>query len=1201
LSRAELFRAAPGIDLDIRFNRDIRPILSNNCFQCHGPDSAARQAGLRLDVEDVAKRDLPSGGYAIVEGDSSSSKIIHRIMSDDPDFMMPPSDSGKRLTDEEKSLLRAWIDQGAEWQPHWAFISPERPAVPETIDPDWPHTPIDSFILARLEQENLTPSDEAAKEKLIRRVTLDLTGLPPTIEEVDAFLADDSPDAFARVVDRLLASPRYGEHMARFWLDAARYGDTHGLHLDNERSIWRYRDWVIDAFNRNKPFDTFTIEQLAGDLLPDPTLDQLIATGFNRCNVTTSEGGAIDAEYLVEYAIDRVSTTSTVWMGLTAECARCHDHKFDPLSQREFYQLFAFFNNVAENAMDGNAIDPPPVVKAPTSEQKEKLDGLRDAIALLQAEVDAPRPEVDAAQTAWESEVRERVNDRWTVLDPESAISTNGATLTELDDHSILSEGENPVTDVYEVVAQTDQTDLRLIRLDCLLHESLPHGGPGRGSNANFVLSEFEVEVRKCASPQAAWETVTFSRAIADHSQANNEYWIEKTIDGVVDNINGWAAEGYNRREPRLAVFVVSEPIGFEGGTEMRVRMRFETQYAEHAIGRFRLSVSGEPQLSEELDLPMQSGWRVAGPIAAGSFEDAWETEHFPSDSDLDAARDTEHVAAITWRDAPEYIDGEVHLFEQRPNAAMYLSRTMTTHSARTVSLLLGSDDAVRIWINGEIVHENNIRRPVAPNQDRVAITLEPGENQVMMKVVNAGGDFGFYWSIEQDRRGPESFYITEIFTASPEELSDEESDEVRRFFRRNHSPQMAMLYDALQKRRIEEEAFFATIPVSLIMKEREEWRRAYVLDRGSYDKPLDEVFPATPAFLDAITLRDASPKGDDARETAASDEHLHSAERRAALLTRLDLANWLVDPAHPLTARVIVNRLWQQVFGTGLVRTSEDFGSQGSPPTHPELLDWLAVEFVESGWDVKRMLRLMATSATYRQSARATAALRDRDPENRLLARAPRHRLDAEMIRDQALFVSGLLVEKIGGPSVKPDQPPGLWEAVAYPTSTTARFMKDEGEAQYRRSLYTFWKRTSPPPNMLTFDAPTRESCTVRRPRTNTPLQALVLMNDPQFVEAARKFAERILREGGETIDDRVAYAFRAATSRSPAEDEARVLRALYEAEFDRFSNNRETASVLLSVGDSLVDESLDSAEVAAWTVIANTILSLDEAITKG
>jgi len=1157
----------------INYNRDIRPILSNNCYQCHGPDEGERQAGLRLDIEESAKGELDSGETAIVPGDLEASALWQRVTSDDEYMRMPPAEADKQLTAEQIENLRRWIVEGAEWRGHWAFETPTRPEVPEVELANWPRGAIDHFVMRRLEQEGLKPMPEADRAKLIRRVTLDLTGLPPTPDEVNAFVLDNSPHAYEQLVDRLLTSTRYGEHTARYWLDLARYGDTHGLHLDNYRSIWPYRDWVIEAFNRNMPFDQFTIEQLAGDLLPEPTQDQLVATGFNRCNVTTSEGGSIDAEYLVRYAVDRVETTSTVWMGLTTGCAVCHDHKFDPISQREFYQLFAYFYSLTEKAMDGNAANPPPVIPVPTPEQQTQLAGLDHRIKQLVAQRNGPMPEIDAAQAQWESKWSERAAGRWTVLDPAKFNSTGGASLRKLEDYSILAEGENPARDVYEIEADVSVNGIVALKLEALLDDSLVEKGPGRASNANFVLSEIEAEAVSLADPTQI-QPVQFIAATADFSQTEGgNYPVAAAIDGIVDNTNGWAVAGYERHEPRTAIFYPAAPIGFEGGTTLRVRLRFESHFGQHAIGRVRLSASTDAQF-----VPTTSGpWYSVGPFTAESGKQAHDTAFGPEQQPI-ALDQTYQDGKLKWQRLDDFEPGKAYELKGE-RAAVYFHHTIYSPAERPLTLYIGSDDAVKVWLNGDVVHDSFVRFALSgasTDQDRVEVTLRPGENRLLAKVINHEGDFSFVYRDEPDEDLKALAEVEHIFAKSPEERTKEEKTRLREVYRQTYSADWREINAQLAALRQQRKKVEAEVPTTMVMQDMPEKRDTYVLIRGQYDQP-DKEQPVQPGVPDVLPPlpEDATPN-------------------------RLALARWLVSPEHPLTARVTVNRFWQQFFGHGIVKTAEDFGSQGEWPTHPALLDWLALEFIESGWDVKHIVRLMVTSAAYRQSSEVTPERLRLDPENRLISRGPRYRMDAEMVRDMALYVSGLLNEKVGGPSVKPYQPLGLWKEVGYTRSNTANFVQDEGAKLYRRSLYTFWKRTSPPPSMSTFDAPTREACTVRRPRTNTPLQALVLMNDVQFVEAARHFAKRLLRHEADDADERLIYGFRLVTSRRPNIEELDILRKTLDGHLEKFAAAPEDAQQLLTMGDSPRDESLDASQHAAWTMIASLLLNLDETITK-
>ncbi len=1183
--RPEPTRSAsvPPPDQPVLFNRDIRPILSNNCFKCHGPDGAAREADLRLDNRADATRTTDDGITPIVPGDLARSELIARITHNDPSERMPPLESHKSLTDDEIALLKRWVEQGAPWQDHWSFIAPQSPIMPAVADEAWLINPIDNYILARLESEDLKPSERADRETLVRRVTLDLTGLPPTLKEIDAFWSDADPLAYEHLVDRLLSSDRYGEHMARYWLDAARYGDTHGLHLDNARMMWPWRDWVINAFNANMPFDQFTIEQLAGDLLPEPTNDQIVATGFNRNHVTTSEGGAIDAEYLVKYAADRSETTATVWMGLTVACAQCHDHKFDPITQEDYYELFAFFNNITENAMDGNRRDPPPVVRSATPELQAPLTELDDRIAQREAVLDAPNPVTDAAQTQWQLDTASLWTDKWQTLDPVEFRATNGTELRKLEDGSLLAQGENPDRETYEITARTDATNLRLLRLEALTHEDLPFNGPGRAENANFVLSEIEAEITSIIDPSQS-ETLRFVSASADHEQMNGPFLVAHAIDGITDDTNGWAIEGFKRRENRTAVFATDKPFGYVGGSTITVRLKFDTHFKQHAIGRTRLSVTSDQTLYTTVASGAYGVWHSVGPFQAANqkaaYQDLFGPEHAPGAIDLDATFGDDNLA---WAAKPEYLDGKIHNLTGS-NCATYLTRTIHAPTGRSVGLSFGSDDSIKVWLNGELVLDHNIGRAVRPDQEKITIDLVEGENPLLMKISNFSGGYGFYFKPEEDEGGNEFLRNLDLITA--DSLDDDQATRLRRYYRKHLSPEMREINDELATLTLKKDTLEKALPTTLVMRERDERMQTFVLFRGEYDQKRGEVYPDVPGFLPPLPPEVDVPRN------------------------RLALAKWLVDPDHPLVARVTINRMWQQDFGTGIVKTAEDFGSQGQWPSHPELLDYLAAEFIDSGWDVKHMMRLLVTSATYRQVSSATPELIARDPENRLYARGPRFRMDAEQIRDVAMAASGLLVDKIGGPSVKPYQPAGLWKAVAYEDSNTRNFTAEMGEAAHRRSLYTYWKRTSPPPNMTAFDAPSRETCTVRRPRTNTPLQALVLLNDPQFVEIARALAERAADMAGPDEQSQIQTVFRLLTARLPNQAELDVLEDLYAKQVELYESDPAAAAALLGIDQTTDDapttEPTESdkhalAARAALTNLVATIMSLDESITKG
>jgi len=1030
----------------IHFNRDIAPILSNNCFNCHGPDKNKRKADLRLDTKAGLFGKLEEG-IPVIPGDLANSMMVQRITSKDPDEMMPPPKATKRLSPAQVETLKRWVAGGAQWEPHWSFIAPQRPAVPDfgelsraaVKNAGWVRNPIDAFILARLEQEGLAPSKEADKTTLIRRVTLDLTGLPPTPAEVDDFLADTRPDAYERVVDRLLANPHYGERMALDWLDAARYADTHGYHIDAGRDQTRWRQWVIDAFNRNEPFDQFAIEQLAGDLLPNATTEQKIATGFVRNNMVNFEGGAIPEEYRTAYVIDRVNTTGTVFLGLTVGCTQCHDHKFDPITQKEFYQLFAYFNNVPENGLDGSKGNAAPVLAAATPDQQKRLDELASAQKAVERQLDAPVAGVDAAQAEWERSAPTESQPAWSALEASAMKSAGGASFAQQDDKSILVTGPNPPTDTYTIVAPVELEKVTAIRVEALTEPHLAANGPGRSENGNAVLTGLKV-----AAGDKAGAPVKMRTASADFTQQG---FAVGTVIAARPAANqakaGWALYPEVGKQHE-AVFEFEQPLKTAGGARISVTLEFKSPYAQHQFGKFRLSVT---------DAPAPAGEK------------------------------------------------------------------MPTEVARALSVAAA------------------------------------------------------------DR-------------------TDAQRAAVRAYYRENVSPVTRDVRQQLATLKKEQKEIEASVPNTMVMAEMDKPRDTFVLMRGQYDKPGERVTAGVPAFLPPLSVPDG----------VRND--------------RLALARWIVAPNQPLTARVIVNRYWQSFFGTGIVKTVEDFGTQGEQPSHPELLDWLAVEFSEgsgrwsvasgqnttysqaTSWDVKKIVRLMVTSAAYRQSSSITEEKLAADPENRLLSRGPRFRLPAEFIRDQALAAAGLLDDRIGGASVSPYQPPGLWEELMSRSDgrnwTAQVYQQSHGKDLYRRTMYTFWKRTSPPPSLSTFDAPDREVCTVRRARTNTPLQALVLMNDPTYVEASRKLAERMMHEA-QTPEDRITCAFRFMLARKPSEDETGVLKAVYERQAARYRDDKPAAEKLLSVGESPRDASLDVAELAAWANVASVILNLDEAVTRG
>ncbi|MCG3129247.1 MAG: hypothetical protein CHACPFDD_04168 [Phycisphaerae bacterium] len=1157
----------------ISFNHHVRPILAENCYQCHGPDERARKAGLRLDTAEGATAVLKSGVVAVRPSEPAKSALLDRIRQHDPREIMPPPATGKHLTDEQVRTLESWISAGAKYERHWSLIPPQRPTPPAAADGSEALGAIDAFVRARQRAARLEPNGEADRRTLIRRLSLDLTGLPPTPEEVGAFLADESPDAYERLVDRLLASPRFGERMALEWTDAARYADTNGYHIDNERSMWRWRDWVIDAFNRNMPFDQFTIEQFAGDLLPEATLSQRIATGFHRNHMINFEGGAIDEEYLNEYLVNRVNTTATVWLGLTMNCAQCHDHKYDPLAMDDFYRFYAFFNTLPEKGLDGQKGNSIPFIRAPQEAQQEQWDRAGARLKELETRLAGPMPETDTAQQAWQGPAAQRERDAWTILRPLAATSTGGSVLTAQPDGAVLASGPLPDRETYEIVCVSNVAEIGAVRVEALSDASLPDGGPGRPSFANFVLSEIELERIAPANP-AQSEPIKFVAAHADHSQPR--FHVSRAIDG--DLKTGWAVEHPKRGSDRIAVFVPEKPFGDAGGSVLRFRLRFESDYAQHSIGRVRLAVCGARERRERL-LPAELGvWHVAGPFATGETADRAAFEKaFPPESGVDLSAAYGEKGEIRWVARPELKDGVPQPSPAPSYSATYYYRTVRSPQERHMRLSLGSDDGIVVWLNGKVVHRSDTPRPLAPDQDSVELALPAGESRLLIKVVNYSGGFGLYFARMEDDALEIPLAVGRCLELPEEQRNEAQQSRIRDFYRAAHSAEWRAVRDEFTAAETEFKKLEAEIPTTMVMSDAEKPRKTFVLTRGAYDKPEREVSAGVPAALPPL------PDGEPAN--------------------RLTLARWLVSRDQPLTARVTVNRLWQMLFGIGIVRTAEDFGTQGEWPSHPELLDWLAVEFVESGWDVKHMLKLMVMSRTYRQSAVVSPESLAADPENRLLSRHPRLRLSAEGVRDNALAISGLLVEKLGGASVRPYQPPGLWEEMAIDPDgsefSAQVYKQDSGDALYRRSLYVFRKRTVPHPALQIFDAPSREVCTVRRARTNTPLQALVLMNDPTYVEAARHFARRMLRAGSDDAA-RLTAGFELALARPPSEPELRVLSELCAAERRHFAADSDAAAKLLGIGESPRDETLDAGEHAAWTMVASAIMNLDQAITK-
>ncbi len=1057
-------------DAPLEYNRDIRPILTDTCFACHGPDSAARKGDYRLD-----RREDAIGKKIIVPGKPDESEALRRILSTDPDEVMPPPATKKVLTADQKATIRRWIEQGAEYQPHWSFLAPTRPALPVVKNEAWAKNPIDRFVLAKLEAAGLSPAPEADRRTLARRLSLDIIGLPPAPEVVEEFVADPAPNAYEKLVDKLMESKHWGEHRGRYWLDAARYADTHGIHFDNYRENWAYRAWVIDAFNQNMPFDQFTVEQLAGDLLPNRTLDQQVASGFNRCNITSSEGGAIAEEYLVLYNRDRTETTSQVWLGMTAGCAVCHDHKFDPLSQKEFYELAAFFNNTTQAAMDGNIKDTPPVIVVPLSEDRPRWDVmskvLADARQQLETRKQAARPDFDTWLAA---------------ATPEQFAASTPSDKLVL--HAPFNEGQGEELSVT-VAGQT----------------------------------------KTLAAPKANW--------IEGHVGA-------KALKIQPETLIEW---------PEVGDFDTNQ--AFSCGMWVKIQKRNVTG---SLIARMEEADTGH----RGWDIWLEGG-RIGMHVVSKWPDDAMKTV---ATSEV-KVNEWHHVLVtcdgsgkaeglkIYYDGAPQPTTNPVNVLKSTTKTKVPLKLAQRTSSSRVNDFALQD---LRIY--EKALDPSEIQR-LARSTRAAALALKPAD----MRSDAEKNELFDWWLTALDPQHQELQAKTNVLVA-------------------------------------EEATLRGRGTIAHVMQEKGEGAMAFVLYRGEYDKRRDQVKPSTPAVLPAWS--EDQPRN------------------------RLGLANWLLRPEHPLTARVTANRFWQELFGRGIVRTSEDFGVSGELPSNQELLDWLAIEFREgtpslpsspstlnlqpstSPWDIKRFYKLLVTSATYRQAAVTTQEKLERDPQNKLISRGPRFRMDAEMIRDYALASSGLLVPKLGGPSVKPYQPDGVWEAVAMIGSNTRDYKRDTGEGLYRRSLYTFIKRSAPPASMEIFNATAREQCTVRRERTNTPLQALVTLNDPQFIEAARHLAQTVLlsreksAEGQEpekvTDTARLQLLAKRLLARPFRDSELPIVKTSLNELLAYYRDHEVDAKALITTGESKPDAALDPKTLAAWTMLANEVLNLDEVLNK-
>ncbi|HEX5410691.1 MAG TPA: PSD1 and planctomycete cytochrome C domain-containing protein [Terriglobia bacterium] len=1003
------------------FATKIRPILAERCYQCHGPD--VHQNGLRLDSLAAILKGSENG-KVVVPGNSGDSRIIRRLAGLERP-QMPYG--GPPLTDAQIKLIRQWIDMGAPGPDsntaiaqatkplkHWAYVKPVRPDLPKVKNAAWCRNPIDYFVLARLEKDGTRPSPEADKITLLRRVYLDLIGLPPSIKETDEFLADKSPNAYEKLVDKLLASPHYGERWARPWLDLSRYADSNGYEKDSPRVAWEYRDWLINALNDDMSFKEFTIEQLAGDMLSNPTNDQLIASGFNRNTLLNQEGGVDKVEQRFYTLVDRVNTTSEVWLGTTLGCAECHNHKFDPFPQKDYYRMMAFFDSNANYRIldlgQGEGYVWEPDLELPTPEQAAKVKQLRAQIAGLKQTLATDTPALEAEQEKWEAEMK-RAAKEWMPLKPSHYVSEEGAQLKLLADGSILAGGKNPYADNYDIEAETNAQAITGIRIEVLSDASLPKGGPGRDLDGNFFLSGFEAEASPAGSSAPA-QKIVFKQAVDNESESG---YSARNLVKKEKDLKGWSIDSTPSPVPivREAVLVPEKPFGFPAGTKLTIHLKHGMRHTTRNIGRFRLSVTTSQNPAAITQVPA----RIV-PLLDGSPSDRSEKEK----ADL---------------------------------AAVY--------------------------------------RAIAPS-------LQPTRDQVA-KLEKSVKDLG--------------------------------------------------------------------IVTALVMGEQNSFERpsSYIRIRGTFSSLGEKVYAGVPSALNPLPA-DAMPN-------------------------RLGLAEWLVSDDNPLTARVTVNHYWQEIFGKGIVETSEDFGTQGDPPTHPKLLDWLATEFMQNNWSMKHIIRLIVTSATYRQSSRATPQMIEYDPYDKLLERGPRFRVEAEMVRDIALSASGLLSPKIGGPSVMPYQPPGIWDR----PYSDAKWVESKDGDQYRRGIYIFIRRTAPYPSLITFDVPSREFCTVRRVRTNTPLQALTTLNDPVYFEAAKTLARRMMKDAAPGAAARVTYGFRRVLTRRPTSQELDRIVAYYQAELGHYQKNLKAAGEVIN---GYGDPKLDVAEQAAWTMVANVLLNLDEAITK-
>jgi hypothetical protein len=1147
----QLLAAAPP-PATVDFGRDIRPILSKNCFACHGQDNAHRAARLRLDRRASATKTLKSGATPIVPGAPAKSELVRRITATDEAERMPPKETGNHLTRVQMALLQRWIEQGAPYAEHWSFVKPQRPQLPEVKSRSWPRNGLDYFVLARLDREGLQPSAEADRFTLLRRASLDLRGLPPTPQEVDAFARDTSPDAYEQAIDRFLKDPAYGERWARMWLDLARYADSAGYGSDPLRTIWRYRDWVIDAYNRNLPYDQFTIEQIAGDLLPHPTLGQKMATAFHRNTMTNTEGGTDREEFRVAAVKDRVDTTLEVWMGLTMGCAKCHSHKYDPITQPEYYQFYAFFNQTA----DADRPDESPVLEAPLPAQLEQLRQIDARMAVLQKQLDTPTPQLAREQEKWEAELRTKTE--WHILKPTAMKTESGAAIQLLPDGSLRVQGAQAKNDVYTLTTRIDLKDFTALRLESLPDPGLPGGGAGRAADGNFVLSRLSAEItpvdKKTSGLIGRFVRVDLPGESRILSLAEVQVWrgdknlarqgkasqISTDFDGRAElaidgNTNGdyFAALSttHTRQEKdpwwevKLAENAQVDRIVLWNRTDGGLQPRLSGARVSLLDNDRRVVWSQIVTQAPQRDRELFPDGRQAVDFGASDTRADFAQDKFPAQEAVLARQ----LKETGWAVGPR---------QKERHEAVFLSTRYSSGPFGAAGLV---DLTVRL--------EHRYKRPnYTLGHFRLSVTNSPA----LVRRAALAADVQTILDIPVAQRSP----------AQREALA--------RAFRKE-AASLRPILDQLAKLSNMRPQGLPTLPV-MVELPLDQRRETHLMNKGNFLSLGDKVEPAVPAAF--------HPFPSDAPKN------------------RLGVAKWLVDPNNPLTARVAANRYWAQLFGTGLVETEEDFGTQGELPTHPELIDWLATEYVRLGWDTKAFLRLVVTSATYRQTSKVTADLVAKDPRNRLLTRGPRFRLEAEMVRDQALALSGLLSRKMHGRSVYPPQPPGLWQAAFNGQRTWAT---SQGEDRYRRGLYTFWRRTVPYPSMATFDAPSREICSLRRIRTNTPLQAFVTLNDPVYVEIAQALARRIVKEGGSTVKERARYGLQLCLARPPQPEQVRQVAALFQTEHEHYRQYAKDASALATEPLGPLPQGMQADELAAWTVVANVLLNLDGVLTKG